>query len=90
MMLATRSDPAVLAASYDFCREVSRREAKNFYHSFRLLPADRQKSMCALYAYLRRTDDIADAPGEVGDRADALARWREDLDQALAGHPSDA
>lgn len=89
MMLATRSDPAVLAASYGFCREVSRREAKNFYHSFRLLPPDRQKSMCALYAYLRRTDDIADAPGEVGDRADALARWREDLEHALAGHPSD-
>ena len=88
MMLATRVQPATLAASYEFCREIARLEAKNFYHSFRLLPEMRRKSMCALYAYLRRTDDIADAPGEVGDRAEALAHWRDDLMQTLAGHPS--
>ncbi len=46
--------------------------------------------MCALYAYLRQTDDIADAPGELGDKADALARWRDELHQALAGQlPAD-
>ena len=85
--LAVRTEPAALAASYDFCRDVSRREAKNFYYSFCLLSSARRKSMCALYAYLRRTDDIADAPGDVGDRAEALARWRDELHQALAGNP---
>ena len=88
MMLATRVEPAELAASYEFCREIARREAKNFYYSFRLLPEARRKSMCALYAYLRRTDDIADAPGDLGEKADALARWRDDLMQTLAGHPA--
>ena len=88
MMLATRIKPAELAASYDFCREIARREAKNFYYSFQLLPEARRKSMCALYAYLRRTDDIADASGDVGDKTDALARWRDDLNQTLAGHPA--
>ena len=43
-----------LAASYAFCDTIARREAKNFYHSFRLLPADRRRSMCALYAFMRR------------------------------------
>jgi len=82
--------PAPLAESYRFCRDVSRKEAKNFYRSFQLLPDERQKSMCALYAYLRRTDDIADAPGDVGNKSDALDRWRDELNQALAGHPSTA
>ena len=89
MSLATCAEPALLARSFEFCRQVSRREAKNFYYSFCLLPPERRKSMCALYAYLRRTDDIADAPGDVGDRAANLGRWRDDLGAALAGHPSD-
>jgi len=88
--VATGIKPAFLVESYRFCDDVSRREAKNFYHSFRLLPGERRKSMCALYAYLRRTDDIADAPGLMGDKADALDRWREELHQALNGHPSEA
>ena len=88
MTVAMRVQPTQLAASDEFCRLVARREAKNFYYSFCLLPALRRRSMCALYAYLRRTDDLADGPGEVGDRAEALARWRDDLHAALAGHPS--
>ena len=88
MSVATCVEPALLAQSYEFCRTVARREAKNFYYSFCLLPAERRKSMCALYAYLRQTDDIADSAGEVGDRAENLARWREDLHGTLAGQPA--
>ena len=39
-----------LQASYAHCAAVARREARNFYPSFLLLPADRRRSMCALYA----------------------------------------
>jgi 15-cis-phytoene synthase len=74
-----------LRASYDFCAELSRREAKNFYYSFLVLPADRRRSMCALYAFLRRTDDLADAPGPVERKAPALHDWRIGLDEALEG-----
>lgn len=73
-----------LAASYAFCDEVSRREAKNFYFSFRLLPRERRRSMCALYAFLRRTDDLADEPGEPAAKAIALKGWRSDLDAAIS------
>jgi len=76
------TDPLLL--SYAFCDELSRREAKNFYYSFRLLPRDRRRSMCALYAFMRQTDDLADEPGEPSVKAESLRTWRADLDAALA------
>lgn len=79
-----------LRASYRFCGEVSRREARNFYWSFLLLPAERRRSMCALYAFLRRTDDLADEPGPSAGKRQALDAWRAELDRALKGHdPTD-
>jgi phytoene synthase len=44
--------------------------------------------MCALYAFLRRTDDLADEPGPAADKLDALRAWRLDLEAALAGDAS--
>jgi phytoene synthase len=41
--------------------------------------------MCALYAFLRHTDDLADEPGTAADRARALDAWRLELERALAG-----
>jgi phytoene synthase len=75
----------LLAASYRFCQDVSRREAKNFYYSFLLLPPERRRAMCALYAYMRRTDDLADEPGEAGAKARTLDRWAAAVDDAIAG-----
>ncbi len=74
-----------LQASYRFCRGVARREAKNFYHAFLLLPPGRRRSMCALYAFLRRTDDLADQPGPAAGKDQALRDWRLELEAALAG-----
>src|SRR4051812_26269549 len=76
-----------LRSSYRFCCDLSRREARNFYYSFLLLPADRRRSMCALYAFLRHTDDLADEPGPADTKRSALDSWRLDLDRSLAGHP---
>ncbi len=76
-----------LRSSYRFCNELSRREARNFYYSFLLLPKERRRSMCALYAFMRRTDDLADQPGEPLAKRSALSAWRSDLDRVLAGDP---
>ena len=78
-------DP-ILTMSYDFCARVARRHAKNFYPSFLLLPRDLRSSMCALYAFMRQTDDIADEPGPADGRVRALDIWRHDLDAAIEGH----
>jgi phytoene synthase len=53
------SNPDV-AAAYLYCREIARREAKNFYWAFRVLPPHKSDAMCAVYAFMRRADDIAD------------------------------
>ncbi|AMV37592.1 phytoene/squalene synthase family protein [Planctomyces sp. SH-PL62] len=79
---------ARLAESYRVCGEIARREARNFYHAFRLLPADRRRAMCALYAFMRHTDDLADDDRPGVDKPLALIEWRRDLDQALDGRPS--
>jgi phytoene synthase len=80
-----RTNPT-LAASYRFCAEIARREARNFYLAFCLLPGEPKRSMCALYAFLRHTDDLADGSLPAAEKAEALNRWRDELKRALGGH----
>ncbi|MEZ5351373.1 MAG: phytoene/squalene synthase family protein [Bryobacteraceae bacterium] len=68
--------------SYLHCRRVTRRRAKNFYWAFRLLDAQRRDSLCAVYAFMRRCDDLSDEPGAP---ASALDAWRGELDRGLRG-----
>jgi phytoene synthase len=68
--------------SYAHCIRVARSRARNFYYSFVLLSRQQRKAMCAIYAFMRRCDDLSDEPGAT--RA-ALDRWRRELDDALEG-----
>lgn len=70
------------AEGYAFCREVARREAKNFYWAFRVLPRQKSDAMCAVYAFMRKADDLADDETMSIDRRRALmeewvSAWRE-------------
>ena len=83
-----RRGPAVsvATASERFCEDVARREAKNFYASFRLLPTQRRgrcRPVCLHEAHRRPRR----APGPAEDRRAALDRWRGEVDAALAGGP---
>jgi phytoene synthase len=78
-----------LRSSYSFCSTLARRSARNFYYAFLLLPPAQRRSMCALYAFMRHTDDLADEPGTAEQKAGALEAWRWQLDRALAGRGSD-
>ena len=73
---------ATLDESYDFCRAVARRRAKNFYYSFVLLPREQRNAMCAIYAFMRYCDDLSDEPGA---SQELLERWRCALVDALSG-----
>jgi 15-cis-phytoene synthase len=73
----------VLDASYRFCGALSRHQARNFYYSFLVLPPPLRRSMCALYAFMRQTDDLADDPAPGRDRDAILDRWRLDVHEAL-------
>jgi phytoene synthase len=68
--------------SYEYCRRVARRRAKNFYYSFILLSRPQRRAMCAIYAFMRYCDDLSDEPGATGA---AIERWRAELEDALAG-----
>jgi phytoene synthase len=76
---------SALARSYAYCERLARRHAGNFYPAFRVLPPSQRRSMCALYAFLRVSDDLTDGPGAPGEKRAALARWRRELDQAVSG-----
>src|SRR5205814_2271067 len=90
--VADRSDPAAriftgrmtVDESYAWSTGVARIQAKNFYYSFLLLEKPRRQSMCAIYAFMRYCDDLSDDEG-IADRSTAIARWRADLEKALAG-----
>src|SRR5205807_2651718 len=80
----------MLVRSYAYCERLARREAGNFYHAFRVLPAPQRRAMCALYAYMRVTDDLADSSAAPQAKQLSLERWRTDLCRALEGqytHP---
>ena len=82
--------PEVLAESFQRCVEISKATAKNFYYGFLLLPPARRRAMCALYAFMRHSDDLADEPGDPGDKSRALAQWRSDMLAALEESPEQA
>jgi phytoene synthase len=74
--------------SYAWCTRIARSQAKNFYYSFLLLSEPQRRAMCAIYAFMRYCDDLSDDEGIV-DRVAAIARWRADLELALAGRIPD-
>ncbi len=49
-----------LAHAYAVCRAIAKREAKNFYYAFVALPLERRNAICAIYAFMRQADDLAD------------------------------
>ena len=69
-----------LEISYRYCREVARKRARNFYYSFIVLPHEKRDAMCAVYAFMRYCDDIADDPDFKLNRAEMLEKWRHSLD----------
>ncbi len=77
-----------LEDAYQYCRRIARTEAKNFYYAFRVLPKAKSDAMCAVYAFMRRADDIADDETRtLQQRRELMAawveRWRSGLDRAV-------
>jgi 15-cis-phytoene synthase len=65
----TTAAPVGLERSREYCAQLTRQAARNFYYGLKLLPEPKRSAMFALYAYMRLTDDIADA-GLVGEAID--------------------
>ena len=76
--------------AYAVCRGVARRSAKNFYYGFLVLPSEKRNALCAVYAFMRHADDIADDPAmDVGLKRHKLDEWLEAAKQVFSGRPTD-
>ncbi len=76
-----------LEAAYDYCQQVTRREARNFYYGFMLLPNGQRRAIYTAYAFARGCDDIADAGLPADEARSQLADYRRSLEECLAGRP---
>jgi len=79
-----------LHVAYSVCRGITRSQAKNFYYGFMVLPKRKRQALCAVYAFMRRCDDIADDPSlSARDRQQKLDIWLDAFHAAQAGSPTD-
>ena len=79
-----------LDVAYSVCRHLARSAAKNFYYGFAVLPRPKRNSLSAVYAFMRRCDDITDDNSlSFRDRHNKLAEWLDSVHKALAGYPTD-
>src|SRR5947209_8802454 len=82
--------PSQLAVAYSVCRSIARTSARNFYYAFLALPKAKRQALCAVYAFMRRCDDITDeASLPLSDRRQKLAEWLDGPHPALSGYPTD-
>jgi phytoene synthase len=72
---------ADLDASYRSAEKITRNRARNFYYSFIVLPPAKRRALCAIYAFLRHCDDIADDPAPVDRKRERLRVWRAQLNE---------
>jgi len=80
-----------LKAAYEHCRTIAKREAKNFYYGFMALPPLKRDAMCAVYAFMRRADDISDDESfSLDARRIEMARWNASWRGESAVSPQDA
>lgn len=87
------SNGVALDAAYAACRAIAKREAKNFYYAFVALPMPRRNAICAIYAFMRQADDLADDESlsreERRARLDAwLADWRRVCGGSVPDNPA--
>jgi 15-cis-phytoene synthase len=81
-------DQDILGA-YEYCRELTKREAKNWYYGFISLPPEKRRAIYAAYAFSRECDDDSDQDDSLDSKRAAIARTRKRLEDAYAGRADD-
>ncbi len=75
-----------LITSYKAAEEVARSRS-NFYYSFVVLPSEKRRAFCAVYAFMRYCDDVSDGNASLKDKRAMLRDWRAHLDAAFSEAP---
>jgi len=82
--------PPQLVMAYSVCKGITRMAARNFYYAFLVLPRRKREALCAVYAFMRRCDDITDDPKlTLAERRQQLDTWLDALHRAQQGNPTD-
>jgi phytoene synthase len=82
--------PPQLVLAYSVCKGITRGAAKNFYYAFLVLPRRKREALYAVYAFMRRCDDITDdATISFAERRQKLDTWLDALHAAQQGYPTD-
>jgi phytoene synthase len=77
---------ADIDAAHAWCRDVTRRKARNFYYGLKLAPEPQRTALYSIYAWMRSADDIADAAGpDQAQRRMHIDAFRAATDAALSG-----
>ena len=74
-----------LETAYRECRNITRREAQNFYYAFVLLPRPRRRAIYVAYAFCRYCDDAVDSENSQAEKLGQLAELRRRLAQCYRG-----
>lgn len=72
----------------DYCQRKAAQSGSSFYYAFLFLPPPRRAAITAFYAFCREVDDVVDEVSDPGVAATKLAWWRNEVQQAYAGHPT--
>lgn len=67
--------------AYDHCESTTRMAAANFYYGIRLLPREKRRATCAVYAFARRVDDIGDGRIEPREKLGLLEAAERSLER---------
>jgi phytoene synthase len=74
---------------YRESREITRREAKNFYYAFLTLPQERRRAIYVAYAFCRYCDDTVDNAESPDQKNVKLQELHASLSDAYTGRTSD-
>ena len=88
MQSPTTNPASNLESAYKTCRDITRREAKNFYYAFLTLPPAKRRAIYAAYAFCRLCDDSVDEEISSEAKFKALDELQTNLDQTYKGAPS--
>ncbi|HXS76803.1 MAG TPA: phytoene/squalene synthase family protein [Terracidiphilus sp.] len=83
------TEAITLDEAYRLCRAIAKREAKNFYYAFVALPEPRRNAICAIYAFMRKADDLSDDESlSREERRRSLQQWQNAWHSAASGAPT--
>ena len=74
-----------LQLAYQECRQITRREARNFYYAFVLLPPAQRRAIYVAYAFCRFCDDAVDTEASTEEKLARLAQLRQLLEDCYRG-----